>query len=179
MAIFERSIDVKVPVAEAYLLFSDFEGFPSFMEGVESVERLANDRLRWHSTIGGRDEEWVAKVTELAPSSAIAWASESGARNQGRVTFEKLDNATTRVHMHIEYEPEGVIENIGAMLGVVNGRIAGDLHRFKQLVEECGVVRSGWHARRGSVDEVTASDMMDGGHRREARIQRDADTRRD
>lgn len=33
MASFERSIDVNVPVAEAYLLFSDFESFPNFMEG--------------------------------------------------------------------------------------------------------------------------------------------------
>ncbi|MFA5550293.1 MAG: SRPBCC family protein [Trueperaceae bacterium] len=177
MARFEKSIDVDVPVAEAYMLFSDFESFPSFMEGVQSVERLPGDRLRWHATIGGREEEWTARVTEQAPSSAIAWTSTSGARNEGRVTFDKLDRATTRVHMHIEYEPEGVIENVGAMLGVVNSRIAGDLKRFKELVEE-GPRRGGQHGRGGSVDEVTASDLMDGGQRREARIQRDTGMRR-
>ena len=51
-------------MAEAYLLFSDFEGFPSFRR-VSSAERLATDRLRRHSTIGGRDE-WVL-CDELAP----------------------------------------------------------------------------------------------------------------
>lgn len=177
MASFDKSIDVDVPVAEAYMMFSDFESFPSFMEGVENVERLEGDRLRWHATVGGREEEWTAQITEQAPSNAISWASTSGARNEGRVTFEKLNDAKTRVHMHIEYEPEGVVENVGSMLGVVNGRMAGDLKRFKELVEE-GPRRSGWHARDGSVDEVTASDMMDGGQRRQARIQRDADMRR-
>lgn len=177
MASFERSIDVEVPVAEAYMLFSDFESFPSFMEGVESVERLPNDRLRWRANIGGRHEEWTAAVTELSPSTAIAWQSTSGTRNEGRVTFDKLREGATRVHMHIEYEPEGMVENLGAMLGVVNGRIAGDLKRFKALVEE-GPGRSGWHARDGSVDEVTASDLMDGGQRREARIRGDATARR-
>lgn len=178
MASFEKSIDVDVPVAEAYMLFSDFESFPSFMEGVENVQRLTGDRLRWHANIGGQDEEWTARITEQAPSNAIAWQSESGARNEGRVTFDKLDEGTTRVHMHIEYEPEGVVENIGTLLGVVNGRMSGDLKRFKELVEDGGAARSGWHARDGSVDEVTASDMMDGGQRRDARIQRDNDIRR-
>lgn len=177
MASFEKSIDVDVPVAEAYMMFSDFESFPSFMEGVENVERLTDDRLRWHAQIGGRDEEWTARITEQAPSTAIAWESTSGARNEGRVTFDKLNDSKTRVNLHIEYEPEGVVENIGAMFGMVNGRIAGDLKRFKELVEE-GPTRSGWHARDGSVEEVTASDMMDGGQRRKARIQRDADIRR-
>ncbi len=189
MASFEKSIDVDVPVAEAYMMFSDFESFPSFMEGVESVERLSDDRLRWHANIAGRDEEWIAQVTEQAPSNAVAWQSVSGSRNAGRVTFDRLSDDRTRVNLHIEYEPEGFIENVGSMLGVVNGRIEGDLKRFKELVER-GPVRSGWHARDGSVeevtaaemddgsvDEVTASDMMDGGQRRQTRLNRDHDQR--
>ncbi len=188
MASFEKSIDVDVPVAEAYMMFSDFESFPSFMEGVESVERLSGDRLRWHANIAGRDEEWIAEITEQAPSNAVAWRSVSGSQNHGRVTFDRLSDDRTRVNLHIEYEPEGFVENVGTMLGVVNGRMDGDLKRFKELVEN-GPVRSGWRARDGSteeitaaeadgsVDEVTASDMMDGGQRRQARIQRDHDPR--
>ena len=135
MASFEKSIDVDVPVAEAYMMFSDFESFPSFMEGVESVERLSDDKLRWRANIGGREEEWDARVTEQAPSNAIAWESTSGATNAGRVTFDKLDQDTTRVNMHIEYEPEGFLENVGAMLGIVNGRIAAK-NQWLQLSED-------------------------------------------
>ncbi|NLG08463.1 MAG: SRPBCC family protein [Deinococcales bacterium] len=197
MASFDKSIDVDVPVAEAYLLFSEFERFPSFMEGVESVERIGQDELRWRANIAGREEEWTARITEQAPSQRIAWESTSGARNAGEATFDKLDANHTRVHLHIEYEPEGFVENVGALLGIVNGRMSADLERFKQLVEEGGAARSGWHASDGSraeataaemagaeprrdwhdprrsLDEVTASDLMDGGQRRDARMRED------
>src|SRR5690606_10469706 len=36
------------------------------------------------------------------------------------------------------------IENVGALLGVVNGRMRGDLQRFKDLVESGGH-DTGWH----------------------------------
>lgn len=159
MATFERSIDVDVPVAEAYMLFSDFESFPSFMEGVESVEQVSDDQLRWRANIAGREEEWTARITEQMPSTKIAWESTSGARNAGLVTFDKLDEGSTRVNLHIEYEPEGFVENVGTLLGIVNGRMAGDLERFKQLVEEGGAARSGWRAADGSRREATAAEV--------------------
>ncbi len=173
MASFDKSIDVDVPVAEAYMLFSDFERFPAFMDGVESVERLGEDQLRWRANIAGREEEWTARITEQAPSHKIAWESTSGARNAGIVTFDKLGADRTRVNLHIEYEPEGIVENLGTMLGIVNGRMGADLERFKELVEEGGAARSGWHDEEGGLDEVTASDMMDGGQRREARLRQE------
>lgn len=172
MATFDRSIDVNVPIAEAYMLFSDFERFPDFMEGVENIERLNEDELRWRGSVGGNDQEWTVRVTELMPSSRIAWESISDGLNSGLVTFEKLDQDHTRVNLHMEYEPQGFLETAGSTLGLVDGRIARDLQRFKRLVEEGGAARSGWHAADGSVDEVTATDMMDGGNRRQQRIER-------
>lgn len=144
MARFDESIDVHATVAEAYKLFSQFERFPGFMEGVEEVRRTGPDTLLWKAEIGGREEEWEAKITKEEPETAIAWQSVSGARNAGEVTFEKLDQDTTQVNLHIEYEPEGFVENVGALLGVVNGRMKADLKRFKEMVE-AGGSRSGWH----------------------------------
>src|SRR5690606_7026038 len=74
----------------------------------------------------------------------IAWESVSGARNAGVVTFDKLDEDSTRVNLHIEYDPEGFVENVGSALGVVNGRMRGDLQRFKEAAED-GAYRRGWH----------------------------------
>lgn len=190
MASFDKSIDVDVPVAEAYMLFSDFERFPAFMEGIESVERVGPEKLHWKAEIGGREEEWDAKITEQMPSTKIAWESTSGARNIGTVTFDKLDQDTTRVNLHIEYDPQGFVENVGAMLGIVNGRMAGDLRRFKELVEEGGAARGGWHDSAGTQQEMTAEeldkvkprDLMDGGQRHDpaaGRQTRRADHQRD
>lgn len=144
MARFDESIEVNATVSEAYRLFSQFERFPGFMEGVQEVRRTGTDTLFWKAEIGGREEEWEAKVTKEEPDTAIAWQSVSGARNAGEVTFDKVDQNTTQVNLHIEYEPEGFVENVGAMLGVVNGRMKGDLQRFKEMVESGGN-EAGWH----------------------------------
>jgi len=144
MAAFDESVDVEVPVSEAYALFRQFERFPAFMEGVEEVRREGPDRLYWRANIGGREEEWEARVVVDEPDTRIAWESVAGARNAGAVRFEKIGENTTRVHLHVEYEPEGFVENVGTALGLVNGRMRGDLMRFKE-VAEAGAVSSGWH----------------------------------
>lgn len=141
MASFDHSVDVDVHISEAFMLFSDFERFPTFMDGVEEVRRSGDDTLHWRAQIAGREEEWDAKVTDLSPNEKIAWKSVSGARNEGTVTFEKLTEGTTRVHLNIEYEPEGFVENVGTALGFVNARMAGDLDRFKKAVEAGAAVR--------------------------------------
>ena len=41
-----QSIDVDVPVATAYNQSTQFEEFPHFMEDVESVVQLGDDKLR-------------------------------------------------------------------------------------------------------------------------------------
>ncbi|HZW27371.1 MAG TPA: SRPBCC family protein [Trueperaceae bacterium] len=144
MAAFDESIDVHVPVREAYTLFRQFERFPAFMEGVEEVRREGADRLYWRANIAGRDEEWEARVVADEPDTRIAWESLVGARNAGEVRFDKVDENTTRIHLHVEYEPEGFVENVGTALGLVNGRTRGDLQRFKEMAEG-GAVTSGWH----------------------------------
>ena len=144
MARFDESIDVNASVSEAYNLFSQFERFPGFMEGVEEVTRTGENKLHWKAEVAGREEEWDALITREEADTAIAWQSVSGSRNVGEVTFEKLDQDTTQINLHIEYEPEGFVENVGSFLGVVNGRMRGDLKRFKELVES-DEHASGWH----------------------------------
>ena len=41
----EEFIEVNVPLKTAYNQWTQFEEFPSFMEGVESVTQLEDDRL--------------------------------------------------------------------------------------------------------------------------------------
>ena len=47
MSRIEESIEIGVPVTTAYNQFTQFEDFPKFMEGVESVTQLDDTRLRW------------------------------------------------------------------------------------------------------------------------------------
>ena len=149
MSTIEQSIDVNVPVRTAYNQWTQFEEFPRFMEGVEAVRQLDQQRLHWRANIGGRVEEWEALITEQHPDERIAWKNTTGATNAGVVTFHRLSDAKTRVMLQMEYDPQGVVENLGDMLGVVSRRVANDLERFKEFIEARGQETGAW---RGEVE---------------------------
>ena len=143
-----ESIDVAVPVTTAYNQWTQFEEFPRFMEGVEEVRQLDDKRLHWRAKIGGKEEEWDAEITEQLPDERVAWRSRTGSPNAGVVTFHHVSDTTTRVMLQLEYDPEGVVENVGDALGVVSRRVEGDLKRFKEFIESRGAETGAW---RGEV----------------------------
>ncbi len=135
MANIEKSLDVEAPVRMVYNQWTQFEEFPSFMEGVTSVTQLDDRHLRWQANIGGKEKDWTAEITEQRPDERVAWRSTSGARNAGVVTFHRLADRKTRVMLQLEYEPEGFTESAGDAVGVVGSRVARDLGRFKDYIE--------------------------------------------
>jgi uncharacterized membrane protein len=145
-----KYVDVSVPVTVAYNQWTQFEQFPQFMEGVKEVRQLDDKHLHWQAEIAGKVEEWDARITEQVPDERIAWTSITGAKNAGVVTFHKLSDGQTRVTLQVDYEPEGVTENVGSALGVVERRIQGDLKRFKEFIEASGRETGGW---RGTVEQ--------------------------
>jgi uncharacterized membrane protein len=147
-------IEVDVPVQTAYNQWTQFEEFPRFMEGVQEVRQLDDRRLHWKAQIAGKMEEWDATIMEQTPDRRIAWRSTSGARNDGVVTFWPLGPARTRIELHLDYQPEGMVENVGSLLGMVERRIDGDLHRFKQFIESRGRETGAW---RGEVHGGTVT----------------------
>ena len=91
--------------------------------------------LRWRANIGGKDKEWSAEITEQHPDERVAWTSTSGARNAGVVTFHRLADHKTRVMLQVEYDPDGMVENVGDAVGLVSSRVTRDLERFKDFIE--------------------------------------------
>lgn len=144
MSSIEKSITVNVPVRTAYNQWTQFESFPHFMEGVQEVRQLNDKRLHWRTNIGGKEEQFDTEITEQVPDQRIAWCSTAGRKHAGVVTFHRLNDSQTRVMLQMEYEPEGAMENIGDMLGVVSRRVEGDLERFKQFLESRGTETGAW-----------------------------------
>jgi uncharacterized membrane protein len=151
MSNIEQSIDVNVPVHVAYNQWTQFEEFPRFMEGVEEIRQLDDKRLHWRANIGGKEKEWDAVITEQIPDQRIAWKNTTGAQNAGVVTFHHISDKTTRVMLQLEYDPEGIIENVGDTIGVVSSRVKGDLERFKEYIERRGSETGAW---RGKVEQL-------------------------
>jgi uncharacterized membrane protein len=79
----------------------------------------------------------------------IAWRSTSGAKNDGRVTFEPLDDSRARVTLELDVEPDDAVEKAGDALGFVERQVKGDLRRFKEFIESRGTPTGGW---RGEVE---------------------------
>mgnify|MGYP006195422099 CR=1 FL=1 len=125
----EKNVVVDVPLTTVYNQWTQFEDFPRFMGGVQSVKQLTDDRLEWVAEIGGVRRQWEAKIVEQVPDSRVSWAATEGATNAGTVTFRDAGNGRTEVHLVLEYEPEGLVEKVGDKLNIVEKQAEGDLKR--------------------------------------------------
>jgi uncharacterized membrane protein len=146
---FEKSVDVATPVRTAYNQWTQFESFPNFMGGVDEVVQQTPTRTHWRTTIAGVTREFDAEITEQHPDERVAWRSIDGPAHSGVVTFHRIDDRTTRVHLQMEYAPESLTEKAGALVGAVGYRIQSDLDRFKAFIEKRGDETGAW---RGEVD---------------------------
>jgi uncharacterized membrane protein len=144
-----ESVDVAVPVRTAYNQWTQFEQFPSFMDGVEQVRQVTKELTHWVVEIGGAKREFDAKITEQHPDERVAWASLDGPRHAGVVTFHRLDETHTRVTAQMEIDPEGFVENVADKTGLLDRKVKGDMKRFKEFIESRGTESGAW---RGEVD---------------------------
>ena len=87
MATVEKSVVVDRPLSTVYNQWTQFEDFPAFMQGVESVTQLDERRLHWRSSVAGVEREWEAEIVDQTPDQRISWVSTSGFQNNGMVTF--------------------------------------------------------------------------------------------
>jgi uncharacterized membrane protein len=148
MATVTKSIDVHVPISQAYNQWTQFETFPNFMGGVEEIKQLDDRNLHWKVNVGGQHREFDAEITEQNPEERVAWKSTDGKTHSGVVTFHKLAPEETRVTVQLDWEPEGLAEKAGALVGVDDHQVSSDLDRFKSFIENRTAETGAW---RGEV----------------------------
>jgi uncharacterized membrane protein len=148
----EDTIEVQVPVQQVYNQWTQFEDFPKFMDGIQSVQQLDDTHVQWVAEIRGESRQWTTEITEQRPDEKVAWKTIEGeVKNDGVVTFEPLGDAQTRVNVQMDVEGDSTAENVaGDLLGVVKKQVHGDLERFKQLIENRDEETGAW---RGEVQE--------------------------
>ena len=122
------------------------------MEGVEHVEQIDDTRLHWIAKVGGKTNEWDAKILEQHPDKQISWISEDGKKTRGTVSFEPIGEDKTRITLSMSYQAEGLTETLGSAVGLDQRRVRGDLERFKELIESRGAESGAW---RGEVSAGT------------------------
>ena len=151
----DDSIEAQVPIQQAYDQWTQFEDFPKFMEGIQSVQQLDDTHVHWVAEIRGETREWTTEITEQQPDERVAWKTIDGqVKNDGSVSFEQIAERQTRVNVQMDVEGESTAENVaGDLLGVVERQVHGDLERFKQLIENRDVATG---AYRGKVQDGEA-----------------------
>jgi uncharacterized membrane protein len=150
METIDQVIDIDLPLQTVYNQWTRFEDFPLFMQGVTGVRQVDPLRVEWQVQLGVWKKAWQAEIIEQEPDECIAWRSTQGVETSGRVDFGAMGAKCTRIYLHLNYEPEGMIEKAAAVLGLVKARVACDLQRFKEFIEEAVVLPDGW---RGTICE--------------------------
>jgi hypothetical protein len=56
--------------------------------------------------------------------------------------------------LQLEYEPEGVIENVATFVGVPELDIEKDMARFVEFVEKRGAATGGWRGQIANADDA-------------------------
>jgi uncharacterized membrane protein len=137
----EQAVTINRPREEIYRFWRNFENLPRFMDHLESVRVLDEQRSHWVAKgPAGTRIEWDAEIHNEIPSELIAWRSLPGAEvdHAGSVHFEPVGDAGTEVRVILRYDPPG--GKAGAAVARLFGeepsqQVAEDLRRFKQVME--------------------------------------------
>jgi hypothetical protein len=131
------------------------------MDDVESVQQLGDTRLRSVAEIGNKREECDAEITEQNPDELVAWKANGGKGNAGVVSFHRLNDEETRVTVQMDWEPEGVVENVGTAFGFDDRQVSKDLDPVQ------GADRDPWPGERRLARGGLDADRRPNTHRGE------------
>jgi uncharacterized membrane protein len=136
----EQSIKVNRPPEEVYRFWRQLENLPRFMDHLESVTLIDENRSHWVAKApAGTKVEWDATIHNEIENELIAWRSLPGADvdNAGSVHFTLSGNGT-EVRVVLSYDPPA--GRVGAAVAKLLGeepsqQVEEDLRRLKQVME--------------------------------------------
>ena len=91
----------------------------------EDLVQIDETHLGWAANIGGARREWQAEIVEQVPDQKIAWRATSGNGPNGLVVFEPLGPDSALVTVEMSYEPDGLMEQLGAKAGLDSRQVGG------------------------------------------------------
>ena len=150
MATVHESVRVNVPLAQAYNQWTQFEEFPRFMSGIESVRQVDEALVHFTTGIAGVRREFDARITTQVPDERIAWESVDAPRSKGEVTFRASSATETEITVDLDWQPETPAERLGAGTRLDDRLVKRDLQKFKEFIEHRETETGAW---RGSITE--------------------------
>lgn len=146
----QQSVDVAVPIGEAYDQWTRFEEWPKFMHRVDSAQQVDDSTVSISTKVWGITKQFQAEIVEQRPDERIEWHTEEGLAHSGVVTFHKLAPRLTRIEVSMDVKPDSLLEKAGRGMRFTKRAVRGDLHRFKAFVEMEEDTEKGW---RGTIED--------------------------
>lgn len=134
MAFIDITREIEADVRDVYDAWTAFEDYPTFMETIETVTVIEDDRLHWVAVVEDDTYEWDADLVEHVEDERVTWQAIDG-RETGEVRFEKLGSGRTGVTYQIEYDPAAWEGDPEAVHRWMSERIGKDLDDFKRVME--------------------------------------------
>ncbi|PSO52694.1 MAG: hypothetical protein BRC40_16695 [Cyanobacteria bacterium QH_8_48_120] len=139
----EKTFTINKSPEELYRYWRNFENVPNFMNDINYVKVLDNNRLEWSANVPmGSSVEWEAEIIEDKENESIAWESVEGAavNQSARASFYPAsDGNGTEVKFVSDYKPPGgaVGAGIGKLLSSVPQKQVEDaLNQLKTIMEQ-------------------------------------------
>ena len=138
----KESITIGRPLDELYRFWRNLENLPRFMEHLEAVRVIGNDRSHWVAKgPAGKRVEWDAEIINEVENQVIGWRSLPGSMvaSAGSVNFDDAGaDRGTRITVHLQYDPPA--GKLGALFAKLFGeepsqQVREDLRRLKRLLE--------------------------------------------
>lgn len=146
----QQSVDVAVPISEAYDQWTRFEEWPKFMHRVDSAQQVDDSTVSFSTKVWGVTKQFEAEIVEQRPDERIEWHTEEGLMHSGVVTFHELAPRLTRIEVSMDVKPDSLLEKAGRGMRFAKRAVRGDLHRFKAFVEMEEDTEKGW---RGTIED--------------------------
>lgn len=146
----QQSVDVAVPISEAYDQWTRFEEWPKFMHRVDSAQQVDDSTVSFSTKVWGITKQFEAEIVEQRPDERIEWHTEEGLMHSGVVTFHELAPRLTRIEVSMDVKPDSLLEKAGRGMRFTKRAVRGDLHRFKAFVEMEEDTEKGW---RGTIED--------------------------
>jgi uncharacterized membrane protein len=131
----QQSVDVAVPISEAYDQWTNFEDWPKFMHRVDSAQQVDDSTVEFSTKVWGVTKQFEAEIDEKRRDERIEWHTQEGLAHSGVVTFHKLAPRLTRIEVSMDVKPDSLLEKAGRGMRFTKRAVRGDLHRFKAFVE--------------------------------------------
>lgn len=146
----QQSVDVAVPISEAYDQWTRFEDWPKFMHRVDSAQQIDDSTVSMSTKVWGVTKQFEAEIVEQRPDERIEWHTDEGLAHSGVVTFHELAPRLTRIEVSMDVKPDSLLEKAGRGMRFTKRAVRGDLHRFKAFVEMEEDTEKGW---RGTIED--------------------------